>query len=74
MVERIYNVWQTLIYQLKAENPILKNNTTWINMSNTFYNNMKDVINDKDNRVFQDYDDFYDAFDKWLNKTSALID
>ena len=74
MLERIYNVWPTLIYQLKAENPILKNNTTWINMSNTFYNNIKDVIDDKDNREFQDYDDFYAAFEKRLNKTTALID
>jgi hypothetical protein len=42
-------------------------------MSNNFYDDMKDVINNKRYRDFSDYDDFRDAFDNWYKYTMRNI-
>ena len=74
MIERIYNVWPTLISKLKSEYPRLRNNTTWKNLSDELYENMWDVINKKSNREFKDYDDFDTAFRYWFTRTQNLMD
>jgi phage-related protein len=73
MVERIYNVFPSLIAQLKAEHPVLKSNSSWNNLTNTFYANTKDVINDVYDRVFSTYDEFFSDFKVWYNRTINLI-
>ena len=74
MIERIYNVWPTLISKLKSEYPRLRNNTTWKNLSDELYENMWDVVNKKSNREFRDYDDFDDAFRYRFSRTQNLMD
>ena len=73
MVERIYNVFPSLVAQLKAEHPILKSNSSWNNLTNTFYANVKDVINDVYDRKFSTYDEFFSDFKVWYNRTINLI-
>ena len=73
-IEKIYNVWPTLIRKLRAEYPRIKNSTTWKNMSDELYENMWDVVNKRSNRVFQDYDDFDRAFRRWFTYTQNLMD
>ena len=73
MIERIYNVWPTLISKLKSEYPRLRNNTTWKNLSDDLYENMWDVVHKRSNREFQDYDDFDRGFRYWFNRTQDLM-
>ena len=73
MVQRIYRVWPSLIAQLKAENYVLKNNTSRNNLTNTFYANTRDVIDDIPGRKFATYDDFFADFTIWYNRTINLI-
>lgn len=72
-VVQIYNVWPSLLSNLKNKYPRLKTNSTWQTRSNTLKNNMKDVIDKKTNRTFQDYEDFYEALTSWLVYTQRLI-
>ena len=74
MVERIYNAWPTLISKLRSEYPKLKNNTTWKNLSDELYKNMRDVINKKSDRKFDDYDDFDEDFRYRFNYTQRRMD
>ena len=53
--------------------PKLNRDTYWVRLSNNFYDDMKDVINNKKSRDFEDYDDFKDAFDDWYNYTIRNI-
>ena len=73
MVRRIYNVFPSLVAQLKAEHPILKSNSSWNNLTNTFYANVRDVINDVYNRKFSTYDEFFSDFKVRYNRTINLI-
>jgi len=61
-VTKIYNARNRMISSLKSEYSRLRTNNTWINMSDDFYENMKDVINNKTNREFDDYSDYLDTF------------
>ena len=61
-VTKIYNARNRMISSLKSEYSRLRTINTWINMSDDFYENMKDVINNKTNREFDDYSDYLDAF------------
>jgi len=73
MVRRIYNVFPSLIAQLKLEHPVLKSNSSRNNLTNTFYENTKDVINDVYGRKFSTYDEFFSDFKVRYNRTINLI-
>jgi hypothetical protein len=51
-----------MISQLKRDYPSLKKDTYWAKLTDSFYNNIKDVVNDKKSRNFEDYDDYTKAF------------
>ena len=53
--------------------PSLKRDTYWQKLSDNFYNDMKDVINNKKSRNFDDFEDFQDAFDDWYKYTMRNI-
>lgn len=74
MIERIYNVWPTLMSKLRYEYPRLKNNSTWKTLSDDLYKDMWDVIDKKSNREFQDYDDFDTAFRYRFSYTQRFMD
>ena len=72
-VKKVYKEWNSMIAQMQRQYPALKNNTYWLRISDTFYDNMKDVINNKKSRNFDDYDDFKSAFDDWYKYTITNI-
>ena len=74
MIERIYNVWPTLISKLRSEYPRIKSSSVWKNLSDELYENMWDVVNQRSNREFQDYDDFDDDFRYRFSYTQRLMD
>ena len=73
MIERIYNVWPTLISNLRSQYPRLRNNSSRRDLSDELYYNMWDVVNKRSNREFQDYDDFDRAFRYWFSRTQDLM-
>ena len=74
MIERIYNVWPTLISNLRSQYPRLRNNSSWRDLSDELYDNMWDVVNMRSNRKFKDYDDFDTAFRYRFTRTQNLMD
>jgi len=51
-----------MISSLKSDYPKLKSNNTRIQKSDDMYNNMGDVIDNTNNREFQNYSDYLDMF------------
>ena len=72
-VKSIYKQRNSLIGQMQRKYPSLKKDTYWIKLSDNLYDDMKDVINDKKYRDFDDYDDFKKAFDDWYKYTTRNI-
>lgn len=62
-----------MVAEMQRKYPSLKKDTYWIKISDNFYNDMKDVINNKKSRDFDDYDDFQNAFDEWYKYTITHI-
>ncbi|HKL43727.1 MAG TPA: hypothetical protein VJ892_00430 [Candidatus Absconditabacterales bacterium] len=72
-IERIYDVRPRLIRQLEIENNDLRDDNEWEDISDELYDNMEDVINDRRNKEFDDYDEFFDAFEDWYSYTLDVI-
>ena len=67
-VERMYNVWDNLIDQLKAEYDNLDNSNYWQTLSDNLYDEMEKILED-DNDRYEDYDEFNKAFLTWYRYT-----
>ena len=61
-VSTIYNSRSRMISNLESSYPRLRNNSNRISMSNTFYQNMQDVINNASNKEFTNYSTYLAAF------------
>ena len=72
-VKNVYREWNSMISQMQRKYPSLKRDSYRIRLSDNFYDDMKDVINNKRYRDFQDYDDFKDAFNERYNYTMRNI-
>ena len=72
-VKKIYKEWNSMVSQMQRQYPYLKKDSYWIRMSENFYDSMKDVINNKKSRNFDDYEDFQEAFDDWYKYTLKNI-
>ena len=72
-VKTTYKERNTMLAQMMKNYPSLKKDTYWSRLSNNFYNDMKDVINNKSSRDFDDFDDFQKAFDEWYKYTMQNI-
>ena len=72
-VKSVYREWNSVIWEMKRNYPSLKRDTYWLQISDNFYDDMADVINNKKYRDFQDYEDFEDAFDDWYKYTMRNI-
>jgi hypothetical protein len=72
-VKSVYKEWNSMIAQMQRKYPALKKDNYWIRLSENFYDDMKDVINNKKSRDFDDYEDFEDAFDEWYEYTMRNI-
>ena len=72
-VKKVYKERNNMVWQMQRQYPSLKRDTYWIRLSENFYNDMKDVINNKRNRDFSDFDDFQEAFNNRYNYTMRNI-
>lgn len=72
-IKDLYKDWDDTLWQLQRKYPSLKKDTYWQRLSDTLYNNMKDVVNDKSSRTFDDYDDFLKAFNSWYKYTMQNV-
>ena len=72
-VKKVYKERNNMVWQMQRQYPSLKRDTYWIKLSENFYNDMKDVINNKRNRDFSDFDDFQEAFNDRYNYTMRNI-
>ena len=72
-VKKVYKEWDSMVWEMQRKYPSLKRDTYWVKMSDNFYNDTKDVINNKRYRNFSDYDDFKEAFDDWYDYTIRNI-
>ena len=61
-VQSMYNSRPNMISNLKSQYSKLRNSTTWNNRSDTFYDDMNDIIDDNNSRTYNDYDAYYAAF------------
>ncbi|MDR0282484.1 MAG: hypothetical protein LBI53_04185 [Candidatus Peribacteria bacterium] len=69
-VTKVHKIWRDVITELKKGSKALKNDSYWTRLSDNFYDNMGDVINDRKNREFSNYRDFLDAFNVRFKYTS----
>jgi len=72
-VKNLYNQWNDLIEQLKKRYSFLKKDYFWRSMSEDFYDDMKDIINNKRPRDLSNYDEFKDAFNDRYDYTMDRI-
>ena len=72
-VKSVYKSWNSMIWQMQRRYPSLKKDYYWNRISENFYEDMKDVIDGKKVRDFDDFDDFKKAFDEWYEYTMKKI-
>lgn len=68
-MKAIYQLWPQVVVLLKKDYPRLRNNVVREQMSDTFYQNMRDAIY-SDRGSFRNFSDFYQAFMEWFIYTS----
>jgi hypothetical protein len=69
-VRGVYDIWNNVISALEKDYPNLRNNSSWRSRSDTFYRNMRDVLNDSRSATFKNWSDFYNAFTDWFSYTT----
>ena len=72
-IKTVYKNWNSMIAEMQRKYPSLKRDTFWLKLSDNLYDDLKDVVDNKKVRDFEDYDDFQDAFDDWYNYTMRNI-
>ena len=72
-LKEVYSLWEHMVAQVSRQYPYLGRDTYWKKISDNFYDDMKDVINDKRSRDFEDYEDFIKAFKDWYQYTMTNI-
>ena len=72
-VKSVYKEWSSMVWEIQRKYPALKKDSYWIRLSDNFYDNMKEVIDNKKSKNFSDYNDFERAFDEWYNYTMENV-
>lgn len=72
-LKEIYKSWPSMVSEMQRKYPSLKKNNYWITLSENFYKDMKDVIDEKKARNFDDYSDFSKAYSDWYKYTMQNI-
>lgn len=61
-IEAIYDARDNMIANLKASYPTLRTHTTRLNMSDDLYEEMGKIINNENNREYNNFNSFYEGF------------
>ncbi len=61
-VEAIYDAWDNMIINLKTTYYKLRTSTTWINMSNDLKDEMELILDNDNDKEYDDFNEFYNAF------------
>ena len=69
-ITNVSKIWSDVVAELERDSNKLRNDNYRHRLSDSFYTNMRDVVNDRSNRTFRDYDDFLDAFNERYRYTS----
>ncbi|AHB41537.1 hypothetical protein P148_SR1C00001G0747 [candidate division SR1 bacterium RAAC1_SR1_1] len=68
-IEKVYNLRDKLIQSLKSSSSKLRYNQTRITMSNDLKEEMRKIINDEDDKEYDDYEEFGKAFNERYSYT-----
>ncbi|MEI6774827.1 MAG: hypothetical protein WCL18_08920, partial [bacterium] len=71
-VESIYNSRDDMINTLENDYSKLRNNTRRQNMSDDLKVAMQEIIDDENNKTYDNFDDFYTAFLDWYRYTISI--
>ena len=71
-VRSIYNSRNNMINELEDNYSKLRNSTTWKNRSDTFYDDMQDILDDANNKTYDTYDEFLAGWSSWYSYTINL--
>ncbi len=71
-VQSMYDAWPSMITNLKNTYSILRNSTARKNRSDTFYDAMKDILDDVSSRTYDTYDSYYAGFLSRYNYTISI--
>jgi hypothetical protein len=69
-ITNVSNIWNSVIAELKRTSYSLRNDSYWQRLSDTFYTNMRDVVDNRSNRTFAYYSDFLSAFNERYRYTA----
>ncbi|MDR2415162.1 MAG: hypothetical protein LBD75_00665, partial [Candidatus Peribacteria bacterium] len=69
-VTNVSNIWNNVIAELKRISYSLRNDSYWQRLSDTFYTNMRDVVDNRSYRTFTYYSDFLSAFNERYRYTA----
>ena len=72
-IKTVYKNWNSMIAEMQRKYPSLKKDRYWRTLSDNLYDDLKDVVDNKKVRDFDNYDDFQDAFDDWYAYTMRNI-
>ena len=71
-VQRMYDNWNSMVTTLEDNYSRLDNSTARHTRSDTFYNDMEDILNDSSNRKYDTYDEFWSGFLSWSSYTVSV--
>lgn len=68
-VRAIYDIWNDVISALKSDYPKLRNSSSWKSRSDRFYSDMDDILRNKRNASYRNWNEFYNGFMDRFNYT-----
>ena len=69
-IKNLYSTWNSSISELESGSYKLRNNTTRQNMSDDLYDEMKKIIDDDSDKLYDNMDEFETAFNKRYKYTT----
>ncbi len=68
-IKAVAKIWNELMIALEKDYPRLRNSSEWKRISDSFYDSMQDIINDRSFAKYKSWKEFYAGFQEWLSFT-----
>lgn len=68
----MYDNWPNMISELRDTYSRLDRSSSRKTRSDNFYDDMADILDDKSNRTYDNYDEFWSAFLSWSSYTISI--